>query len=89
MTAQTHSEPTDTTKPTTEHCTAIQREEIQVCQPEHRHKLPQPGKGHRTLTQPRPQGHTLQPRATALRTFFTLFFLSLSLSLSLSFFPFI
>ena len=41
-------------KPTTGHCAALQREEIQFGQPEHRYKLPQPGKHHRTLTQPHP-----------------------------------
>ena len=61
----------DTSKPTTGHCVALQREEIQFDQPEHRHKLPQPGKHHRTLTQPHPQEKTQQPRRTTiLRTFF-------------------
>ena len=43
MTAQRHNEPIDTPKPTTGYCTALQGEEIQLHQPEHRHKLRQPG----------------------------------------------
>ena len=38
-TAQRHTEPIDTPKLTIEHCTALQRDEIQLHQPEHRHKL--------------------------------------------------
>ena len=69
-TAQRRTETLDTPKPTTGHCIALQRDEIQLHQPEHRHKLPQPGKHHRTLTEPHPQGQTPQPRTTTLRTFF-------------------
>ena len=47
-TAQTHTGAIETTG----HCTALQRDEIQLHQPEHRHKLPQPGKHHRTLPDP-------------------------------------
>ena len=59
-------------KPTKVRCTALQRDEIQLHQPEeHRHKLPQPGKHHRTLIQPHQWGQTPQPRRTTiLRTFF-------------------
>ena len=62
-------EPMDTLKPTTGHCTALQRDEIQLHQPEHRHKLPQPGKHHRTLIQPHPWGQTPQHRTMILRPF--------------------
>ena len=61
-TAQKHTEPKDTPKPTTGHRTALQREEIQLHQPEHRHKLRQPGKSLRTLTQPYPLRQTWQLR---------------------------
>ena len=75
-TAQRHTEPIDTPKLTIEHCTALQRDEIQLHQPEHRHKLSQPGKHHRTLIQSHPWGQTAQPRQmTNLRTFFFLLFL--------------
>ena len=53
-TVQRHKEPIDTSKPTTGHCTALQRHEVQLHQLKHRYKLPQPGKHHRTLTQPHP-----------------------------------
>ena len=68
-TAQRHTKPTDTPRPTTGHATALQTDEIQLHQPEHRHKLPQPGKHHRTPSQPHPQGQTPQPRTMTLRTF--------------------
>ena len=51
-TAQRHTEPIDSPKPTTGHCAALQRDEIRLHQLEHSHKLPQPGKHHRTLIQP-------------------------------------
>ena len=71
-TAQRHTEPIDTPKPTTGHCAALQRDEIQLHQLEHSHKLPQPAKHHRTLIQPHPRRQTLQPRrTTTLRTFFS------------------
>ena len=57
-TAQRHIEPINTPKSSTGHCTAIQRDEIQLHQAEHRYKLPQPGKLHRTLIQPYPWGQT-------------------------------
>ena len=59
-------------KPTNVHCTALQRDEVQLHQPEeHRHKLPQPGKHHRTLIQPHLWGQTPQTRRTTiLRTLF-------------------
>jgi len=37
---QRHTESTDTPKPTTRHSAALQRDEIQLHQPEHRHKSP-------------------------------------------------
>ena len=43
MTAERHTEPIDTPKATIGLCTAFQRDEIQLHQPEHRHKLRQPG----------------------------------------------
>ena len=52
----------------------------------HNHKLHQPGKHHRTLTQPRPQGQTPQPRTAALRTFSKLFFLFFFFLLQITFF---
>ena len=78
-TAQIHTEPVDTPKPTNRHCTALQRDEILLHQPEHRHKLRQPGKRHRELTQPHPQGQTPQPRTMTLKTlkiFFSFLFFS-------------
>ena len=38
--AKSHTKPTDTSKLTTEHFIALQREEIQLHQPEQRYKLP-------------------------------------------------
>ena len=70
-----HTEPIDTPKPTSGRCTAPRRDKIPLHQPEHRHKLPQPGK-HRTLVQPHAQGQTPQStRSMTLRTSFFLFFL--------------
>jgi len=37
--AQSHTKPTDISKLITEHFIALQREEIQLHPPEHRHKL--------------------------------------------------
>ena len=51
QTCRTHRKP----KPTTGHCAALRRWDP-LHQPEHRHKLPQPGKHHRTLIQTHPQG---------------------------------
>ena len=71
-TAQTHTGPIETTG----HCTALQRDEIQLRQPEHRHKLPQPGKHHRTLTRPHPQGRLHnQEEVRPWEPFFFSFFL--------------
>lgn len=39
-----YTEPIETTKPTTGHYAALQRDEIQLHQPEHRHKLSNQGK---------------------------------------------
>ena len=80
-TAQRRTESVDTPKLTTGHCTALQRDEIQLQQPEHKHKLPQLGKHHRTLIQPHPQGRTPQPRATTLRTFYLFIYLFIYLFL--------
>ena len=74
-----------TPKYTTGHCTALQRDKIQLHQAEHRHKLPQPGKHHRTLTQPCPQRQTPQLRTMTSGTIFQLFFFFLFFFLS--FFP--
>jgi len=63
-TAKRHTEPIDTPKATTGLCTALQSDEIQLHQPEHKHKLRQAGKYHRTLTQPHPQRQTPQPGTT-------------------------
>ena len=63
-----------TPKYTTGHCTALQRDKIQLHQAEHRHKLPQPGKPHGTLTQQHPRGQTPQPRTITLRTILFSFF---------------
>ena len=59
--------------------TALQRDKVQLHQPEHRRKLPQPGKHHPTLTQPG-KGADSTTRITILRTFLN-FFLFLLLSL--------
>ena len=53
-TAHRRAEPIDSPKPTSGRCAALQTDEIQLPQPEQRHKLPQPGKHHRTLIQPQP-----------------------------------
>ena len=53
---QSHAKPTDTPKHTTGHFIALQREEIQLQPPEHRHKLSQPGNLDTALVQPHPQG---------------------------------
>ena len=39
-TAQRHIEPIETPKPTTEHCTALWKDVIQLHGLEHRHKVP-------------------------------------------------
>ena len=71
MTAQRHTKTIDTPKPSTGHCAALERDKIQLHQPEPWHKLLQPGKHHRTLIQPHPQGQTPQPRRTrTLKPFF-------------------
>ena len=53
--AQSHAKPIDTPKLTSGHFIALQREEIQLHPPEHRHKLPQPGNLDKSLVQPHPQ----------------------------------
>jgi len=64
-------EPKDNPKPTTGHGTAFQRDKIQLHQPEHRHKSPQPENHHRTLIKPYPQKQTPQLRRNmTFRTFF-------------------
>ena len=72
-TAQSHTESIDIPKPTTVHCTVLQRDEIQLHQSERRHKFPQRGKHHRTLTQPHLWGQTLQPRTMILITILKFF----------------
>ena len=54
--AQSHTKPTDTSKLTTGHFIALQREEIQLHPPEHRLKLPLPRNIDKPLVQPHPQG---------------------------------
>ena len=53
--AQSHTKPIDTSKVTTGHLIALQREEIDLHPPEHRHKFPQPGNLNKPLVQPHPQ----------------------------------
>ena len=71
-TAQRHTESIHTPKNTTGHCPTLQRDKIQLHQPEHRHKLPQPGKHHSTLIQHHPWEQTPQHRTMILRPFFFL-----------------
>ena len=54
--AQSHAKPIDTPKLTSGHFIALQREEIQLHPPEHRHKFPQPGNLDKSLVQPHPYG---------------------------------
>ena len=91
MTAQRHTEPIDNPKPTTGHFTALQRDKIQLHQPEHSHKLPQLGKHQRTLTQQHQWEQMPQPRRTmTLRISFYLFLFSYkSHYLCFSIFPFL
>ena len=56
--AQSHTKPTDTSKLTTGHFIALQREAIQLHPPEHSLKLPEPGNLDKALIQPHPQGGT-------------------------------
>ena len=53
---QSHTKCIDTSKHTTGHFIALQREEIQIQPPEHSHKLTQPGNLDKPLVQPHPQG---------------------------------
>ena len=78
-TAQRHTESIHTPKNTTGHCPTLQRDKIQLHQPEHRHSLYQLGKHHRTLTEPSSQGQTQQLRTMTLRNYknFSFFFFSL------------
>ena len=62
--AKSHTKPIDTSKLTTGHFTALQREEIQLHPPGHRHKFPAPGNFHKPLVQPHPQEQTPQYRRT-------------------------
>ena len=57
-TAQSHTKPIDTTKLTTGHFVAPQREEMQLHPPEHRHNLPSLRNLDKPLVQPHPQGGT-------------------------------
>jgi len=52
--AQSHAKPTDTSILSTGHCIALQRAEIQLHPPEHRHKLLQPGNLDKPLGKPPP-----------------------------------
>ena len=71
QTAQSHIKPIDTPKLTTGHFTALQREEIQLHPPEHRHKLPEPGNFDKPLVQPHPIGRNLhnkeEPQTTSIQ----------------------
>ena len=51
---KSHTKPTDTSKLTTGHFIALQREEIQLHPPEHRHKFLQTGNLDKPLVQPHP-----------------------------------
>ena len=54
--AQSQSKPIDTPKLTIGHFIALQKEDIQLHAPEHRHKFLQPGNFDKPLVQPHPQG---------------------------------
>ena len=54
--AQSYAKPIDTPKLTTGHFIALQREELQLHSPEHRHKLPHPVNLDKPLVQPHSQG---------------------------------
>ena len=54
--AQSHAKPIDTPKPTTGHWTALQREEIQLHPPGHRHKFPETKKLSQTAGPTPPTG---------------------------------
>jgi len=54
--AQSPTKPIDTQKLTTGHFIALQREEIQLRPPEHRHKFPQTVNLEKPLVQPHPRG---------------------------------
>ena len=56
--AKSHTNLIDTSKLTTGHFTALQREEMQLHPPEHQRTLPQPGNLEKPLIQPYPQGGT-------------------------------
>ena len=56
--AQSHAKPIDTPELTTGHFIALQRKEIQLHPPEHRHKLPEPGNLENPLVQAHPEGTT-------------------------------
>ena len=56
--AKSYTKPRDTSKLTTGHFIALQREEIQFHPPEHRCKLLQPGNRDKPIVQPHPQGGT-------------------------------
>jgi len=56
--AKSHTKPTETSKLTTGHFIALQREETQFHPPEHQGKLPLPGNFDKPIAQPHPQGGT-------------------------------
>ena len=55
LAAESHVKPINTRRLTSGHCTALQREEIQLHPPEHRHKFLQPENLYKPLVQPPPQ----------------------------------
>lgn len=73
-TAQRHAEPIDSPTPTTGLSPALHRGEIQLHQLQHGHKLPQPGKHHRTQKTSHkpvsPWGQTPQARTMSFNFFF-------------------
>ena len=56
--------PKDTPKHTAGHCTALQRDKIQLYPPEHRHTSHQPRNFHKALVQPTHGGNTPHLRET-------------------------
>ena len=58
--AQNHAKPINTPKLITGHFIALQRKEIHLHPPEHRHKVPQPGNLDKPLVQPTYRENTSQ-----------------------------
>lgn len=66
---QSHTEPIDTPKPVTGHGTTHQTDEVQLHQPEHRQKSPQPGNLYMALVQPHSWGTDSTTKNNDLETF--------------------